>query len=127
MTSQPFAVLHDEADHAVARAAHREAAEELVAKGLGLGHGAARAVVNALGEELDAVLGKAEALLHHGGELTNAAALLSQPLTGARCLNDNLRANRCHANLDACVAVFRKGALEELVELGEENAVSDEL
>ena len=28
--------VHDEADHAVARAAHGEAAEELVAEGLGL-------------------------------------------------------------------------------------------
>ena len=50
------AVLHDEADDAIARTPHRETAEELVTEGLGLRHGATRAVLDALREELDAVL-----------------------------------------------------------------------
>merc|ERR1740138_92249 len=71
------AVLHDEAHHAVASAPHREASEQLVAEGLSLGHRAAGAVLDALREELDAVLRKAVPLLHHRRELADAAALVA--------------------------------------------------
>mmetsp|Transcript_421 Transcript_421/g.993 ORF Transcript_421/g.993 Transcript_421/m.993 type:complete len:202 (+) Transcript_421:20-625(+) len=71
------AVLHDEAQHAVARTAHGEAAEQLVAEGLSLGDGAQTTVGHLLGVELHGALGEAEPLLHQRGQLADAAALLA--------------------------------------------------
>eukprot|EP00443_Scrippsiella_acuminata_P035179 CAMPEP_0115328058 /NCGR_PEP_ID=MMETSP0270-20121206/84473_1 /TAXON_ID=71861 /ORGANISM="Scrippsiella trochoidea, Strain CCMP3099" /LENGTH=49 /DNA_ID= /DNA_START= /DNA_END= /DNA_ORIENTATION= len=42
------------------------------------------AILHALRKELDAVLWKAEALLHDSGELADPAALLTEDLPGAR-------------------------------------------
>ena len=120
-------VLHDEAEDAVARAAHGEASEELVPERLSLGNGAETAVGNLLGVELDGALGEAKTLLDEGGELANAAALLAENVLGAGGADDDLGAHGGHADLDAGVAILGELTDEELVELGEEDAVRDEL
>merc|ERR1719291_884388 len=61
------AVLHNETHDSVASPAHGQAAEEFVAQGFRLRHGAARTVLHTLCEELHTVLGEAIALLHHSG------------------------------------------------------------
>ena len=71
------AALHDEAQHAVAGATNGEASEELVAQGLCLCDCAEAAVGHLLRVQLHAALRKLEALLHHAGELADAAALLA--------------------------------------------------
>merc|ERR1719499_2420745 len=121
------AILHDEAHHAVASAAHGEAAEELVAEGLALSHGAAGAVLHALREELDAVLREAVALLHDRGELADPAALLAQDLAGPRGTDDDLRADGRHAHLDARIAILCERAHQELVQLRVEYTIGHEL
>jgi hypothetical protein len=57
--------------------AHGQATQQLVAQGLSLGHGAQAAVGHLLGVQLHRVWGKLEALLHHAGQLADAAALLA--------------------------------------------------
>merc|ERR1719453_1634988 len=80
----------------------------------------ARMIISVLSGEL-------EALLHEGGELTDAAALLTEHVTGAGGADDNLGLERGHADLDTGVAISRKLTGEELVELGVEDAVGHEL
>lgn len=57
--------------------AHGQAAQQLVAQGLGLGDGAQTAVSDLLGVQLHALRGEVEALLDDGGQLADAAALLA--------------------------------------------------
>merc|ERR1719401_137259 len=99
-------VLHDEADHAIARTAHSEASEQLVAERLGLSHRATRTILDTLCEELNAVLGKTVTLLHHGRELPDAAALLAEDLARARRSDDNLGTDGRHAHLHARITVL---------------------
>mmetsp|Transcript_67951 Transcript_67951/g.109509 ORF Transcript_67951/g.109509 Transcript_67951/m.109509 type:complete len:217 (-) Transcript_67951:74-724(-) len=120
-------ILHDEADNAVGGAANGQAAQELEAQGLALGHGAACAVLHALREELDAVLRETESLLHEGGQFPDATALLSEDLASAGGTDDDLRADRRDSDLDAGVAVLAQCAGQELVQLSIENTISHEL
>lgn len=53
-------------------------------------------------------------LLDDGGELADAAALLAHHVLGAGGADDDLRAQRRVADLDAGVAVLAQLALEEL-------------
>ena len=119
--------LHDEAEDTVARAADGETVEELVAEGLALGDGGETAVLDLGGVEGDGVLGELEALLDEGGELADAAALLTENLLGVRGADDDVGHSGGDADLDAGVALLGQLALEELVELGIEDAVGDEL
>merc|ERR1719401_1081740 len=120
-------VLHDEADHAVARAAHSEASEQLVAERLGLSHRATRTILDTLCEELNAVLGKTVTLLHHGRELPDAAALLAEDLARARRADDDLGTNGCDTHLHTRIAVLGKSPHQELVQLRVEDAIGHEL
>ena len=93
------AVLHDEANDTIARAADREETQKLVAEGLALGHGAGGTVLDTLGEELDGVLGELETLLDHSGELADAATLVTEDILGAGGADDDLSADGSHADL----------------------------
>ena len=121
------AALHDEAEDTVAGAADGEAVKELVAEGLALSDGGQAAVLDLGGVEGDAVLGKLEALLDEGGELADAATLLTENLLGVGCADDDVGDGRGDADLDARVALLGQLALEELVQLGVEDTVGDEL
>jgi hypothetical protein len=121
------AALHDEAEDTVAGAADGEAVEELVAEGLALGDGGETAVLDLGGVEGDGVLGELEALLDEGGELADAATLLAEDLLGVGGADDDVGDGRGDADLDAGVALLSELALEEFVELGVEDTVSDEL
>ena len=58
---------------------------------------------------LDGASLKAEALLHNGGELADAAALLAEDALRARGEDDNLSALGGDADVDARVAVRGRG------------------
>ena len=90
-------VAHDEVEHTVSGAADRETTEQLVLQGLGLSHGAASTVADLFREQLDAVFTEAEALLHQGGQLADAASLFTEHFTSAGGRHDDLRADRSHA------------------------------
>jgi hypothetical protein len=70
--------LHDESQDTVAGSADGQTVEELVAEGLALSDGGQTAVLDLGGIEGDGVLGELEALLDEGGELADAATLLTE-------------------------------------------------
>lgn len=119
--------LHDKSEDTIAGTTDGETVEELVAQGLALGDGGQTAVLDLGGVEGDAVLGELEALLDQGGELADAAALLAENLLGVRRAYDDVGDGGRDADLDARVALLGQLALEELVQLGVEDTVSDEL
>merc|ERR1719424_194691 len=120
------AILHDEADDAIACAAHCQASQELVAQGFGLSHGTGRTVLNTLSEKLHTVLGKVVALLDDSCQLANAAALLSQHLTCTCGADNDLGPDGCHTHLNACITIFCESAHQKLVELSIEDPICDE-
>lgn len=119
--------LHDEAEDTIASTTDGKTVEELVAEGLALGDGGETAVLDLGGVEGDAVLGELEALLDEGGELTDAATLLSENLLGVGGTDDDVGDGRGDADFDARVSLLSQLALEELVQLGVEDSVGDEL
>lgn len=119
--------LHDEAQDTVAGTTDGEAVEELVAEGLALGDGGQTAVLDFGGVEGDAVLGELEALLDEGGELADAAALLTEDLLGVGGADDDVGDGGGDADFDARVSLLGQLALEELVQLGVEDTIGDEL
>lgn len=119
--------LHDKAEDTIAGTADGKAVEELVAEGLALSDGGETAVLDLGGVKGDGVLGELEALLDEGGELADAAALLTENLLGVGGADDDIGDGRGDADLNAGVALLGQLALEELVEFGVENTVSNEL
>lgn len=119
--------LHDEAEDTVAGAADGQAVEQLVAERLALGDGGETTVLDLGGVQRDRVLGELESLLDQGGELANAATLLAEDLLGLGGADDDVRDGGRDADFDAGVTLLGEFALEELVQLGVENTVSDEL
>lgn len=63
--------------HHIHAPANSQTAQQLVAQGLSLGNSAQTAVSDLLSVQLNAVSGEAEPLLHNGGQLADAAALLT--------------------------------------------------
>lgn len=121
------AALHDEAQDTIAGATDGETVEELVAERLALGDGGQTTVLDLGGVERDGVLGELESLLDEGGELADAATLLTENLLGVGGTDDDVGDGRSDADLDAGVTLLGKLALEELVQLGVEDTVSNEL
>mmetsp|Transcript_27188 Transcript_27188/g.48821 ORF Transcript_27188/g.48821 Transcript_27188/m.48821 type:complete len:231 (-) Transcript_27188:20-712(-) len=119
--------LHHEADDAVAGATDLQAAEQLEAQGLSLGHGRQATGVHALNEQGNLALLVLEALLDAGGQLADAAALLAQDFLRLRGADRDLRAARGHLVLDAGEAILSQLALQELVQLSVEHAVAHHL
>lgn len=119
--------LHDEAEDTIASTTDGETVEELVAERLALGDGGETAVLDLGGVQRDRVLGELEALLDQRGQLADAAALLAENLLGLRGADDDVGDGRGDADFDAGVTLLGQLALEELVELGVEDTVSDEL
>jgi len=108
--------LHDEAEHAIACATYGEAAQKLVLQGLGLGLGAQSTVGDALGKDLNSSDGEVESLLHHGGHLANALALLTEDILGTGGLDDDFSAGGGDADLKACISILSQLAGEKLEE-----------
>jgi len=119
--------LHDEAEDTIAGTTDSETVEELVAEGLALGDGGETAVLDLGGVEGDRVLWELEALLDQRCEFANAAALLAEDFLRVGCADDDVGDGRSNADFDAGVSLLSKLALEELVQLGVENTVCDEL
>ena len=80
--------LHDESEDTIAGTADSQTVEELVAQALALSDGGETAVLDLGGVEGDGVLGELEALLDEGGELADAAALLTKDFLGVGGADD---------------------------------------
>lgn len=119
--------LHDEAQDTIAGTADGQTVEQLVAEGLALGDGGQTTVLDLGGVQGDAVLGELEALLDEAGELADAATLLTENLLGVGGADDDVGNGGGDADFDTRVTLLSQLALEELVQLGVEDTVSDEL
>lgn len=119
--------LHDEAEDTIASTSDGETVKKLVSEGLALSDGGETTVLDLGGVEGDGVLGELESLLNERGELANAAALLAENLLGVGGSDDDIGDGGGNADLDAGVALLSELTLEELVELGVEDTVGDEL
>lgn len=119
--------LHDEAEDTIAGTADSQTVKELVAEGLALGDGGQTTVLDLGGVERDAVLRELEALLNQARELADATTLLAENLLGVGGADDDVGDGGGDADFDAGVTLLSQLALEELVQLGVENTVSDEL
>ncbi len=119
--------LHDETEDTVASAADGETVEKLVAEGLALGDSGKTAVLDLGGIEGDGVLWEFETLLDQGGELADAATLLSENLLGVGGADDDVGDGWGDADLDSGVSLLGQLTLEELVQLSVEDTIGDEL
>ena len=119
--------LHDETEDTVACSSDGKTVEELVSEGLALSDGGETTVLNLGGVEGDRVLWELESLLDEGGELTDAATLLSENLLCVGGADDDIGDGWGDANLDTRVTLLGQLALEELVQLGVENTVCYDL
>ena len=119
--------LHDEAEHTVGGTADGKTTEELVAERLALGDGVETTVLHLLGVELERVVGELESLLDEGGELADAATLITENLLGVGGTDDDLGTGVGDTDLTTRVSLLGELTSEELVELGGENTVSDKL
>ena len=119
--------LHDETQHTVARPPDGKTSQQLIPQRLGLGNGRETTVLDALGVELDGVFRERETLLDDSRELADPPALVSENALGAGGADDDLGTGRGDADLDTRVAILGQLAGEELVELGVEDTVGDEL
>lgn len=98
-------LLHDLAEDTIASTTNGDTVEQLEAEGLGLGEGRQATEGNTLGIKLDGAISQAETLLDHRGQLTNAAALLSQDVLGTGGTNDHLSALGRLTNLNSGISV----------------------
>jgi len=119
--------LHDETEHTVAGTTDGQSSGELVTQRLSLGNGAQATGGHLLGVQLDASGLEVETLLHHGGQLTDAAALLAQHLLGLGGHDDDLSARGGHTHLHAGVAILGEFTSQELVQFSLEDAIGNEL
>ena len=120
--------------------------EKLVAERLALSIRRETAVLDLLSVELKGVIGELEALLDERGELADAATLLTEDLLGVGSADDDLKRKRGFiavlafpqgktnlsagvGDTDVAARVTLLGELagEEVVQLGAEDTVSDEL
>lgn len=119
--------LHDEAEDTIASTTNSQTVQQLVAERLALGDGGQTTVLDLGGVEGDAVLGELEALLDQAGELADAATLLAENLLGVGGTDDDVGDGGGNADFDAGVTLLGQLTLEELVQLGVEHTVGDEL
>lgn len=119
--------LHDEPQDTVASPSDGQTVEKLVSEGLALGDGRETTVLDLGGVQRDGVLGELEALLDERGELTDAAALLSENLLCVGGADDDVGDGGSDADLDARVTLLGQLALEELVQLSIEDTVCGRL
>lgn len=119
--------LHDKAKDTIASTTDSKTVEQLVAERLALGDGGQTTVLDLSGVEGDAVLGELEALLDQAGELADAATLLAENLLGVGGADNDVGNGGGNADFDTGVTLLGQLTLEELVQLGVEHTVGDEL
>lgn len=130
----------------IARTANGKTIKKLVAEGLALSDGRETTRLNLGGIEGDRVRREAEAVGDEAGQLlvcqhrcqlnphvsehsylTDSSSLLTENLLGVRSANDDIGDGGGNTHFHAGVTFLSQLALEELVELGVEDTVGDEL
>lgn len=119
--------LHDDAEDSVAGTTNGNSVEQLETQRLSLSKSRETTEGHTLGVELDGAIGERETLLHHGGQLTNTTTLLSQDILGTSGANDHLCALGGLTDLNSSVSIVGELAAQEVVKLGVEETILNEL
>jgi len=119
--------LHDESEDTIACSADGKTVEELVSEGLALGDSGETTVLDLSGVEGDGVLWELESLLDEGGKFADSSTLLSENFLGVCCADDDVGDCGCNSDLNTRVSLLSQLALEELVQLSEEDTIGHEL
>ena len=119
--------VHDVPDHSVAGTTNGHTLEQLEPKRLGLGHGAETARLHTLHKKLHRQLLNVESFLDQRSQLSNSDATLTKNLSSSSGTNDDLHLEVSLSNLNTGVAILSENFAQELIELGLENALLDEL
>jgi len=118
-------LLHHESEYTVGGSSDGKATEKLVSEGLGLGDSAQTSVSNSLDVKVDLALLVAPSLVDDSGEFTDSSGLLAENLAWSSGDDDNFAGLR-FSDDDTGVSILGELSLEELVEFGLEETVSDE-
>lgn len=119
--------LHNVTDNTVSGSSDSKVVEELELKGLTLSNSGETTLLDTLGVDEDGVLLKVETLADEGGQLTDAATVLTKNLLGVGGSDDNLGLGRGKSDLNTRVSLLGELTGEELVKFSVENTVSDDL
>jgi hypothetical protein len=119
--------LHDESEDAIACTSNCKTVEELVSEGFALGDGGETTVLDLGGIEGDGVLWELESLLDEGGEFADSSSLLAENFLCVGGADDNIGDSWGNSDFDTRVSFLSQLALEELVQLGIEDTIGDEL
>jgi hypothetical protein len=101
--------------------------QKLVAQTLTLSNSTQSPLLHPLGIQLDRPITELESLLHKSRQFPDSTALFAKDFLRVGCADDDFGAGRGDTDFAAAVALFGEFTGEELVELGEEDAVRDEL
>lgn len=119
--------LHNDTQNTVAGTTNSNTVQQLETQGLSLGQSRETTEGNALSVQLDGAIREVETLLDDGSQLANAAALLTQNILGTGGTDDDLSALGGLTDLDTSETIVAQLALEEVVQLGVEETILDEL
>jgi hypothetical protein len=123
-TSRGF---HNEANNSITSTANGKSSKELVLETFCLSLSTKTTVHDTLGIKLNGTIIEIESLLNKRGQLTDALSLLSENVLSTGGTYDNVGAVRSGADLNTGVTILSKLTGKELIELGVEASVCDEL
>ena len=119
--------LHHETDHTVASTTNGKTSEQLELERFGLGLSAKSTVVHTFGVQFHSTIGKLETLLDDRGQLTDALSFLSEDVLCACGADDDLGPVGRGADLHSGKAIFGELTGQQLVQLGVEHSIGNEL
>lgn len=119
--------VHNVSDNTVGGSSDGQTVEQLVLDGLALGDGRQTSLLDSLSVDGDGALGESESLLDKRHELSDSSAVLTEHLVGVGGSDNNLGLGGGESDLDTGVSLLGELSGEELVELGVEDTVGDDL
>eukprot|EP01083_Nonionella_stella_P090539 252908_1 len=119
--------LHDETDNSITGTTDGKSSQQLELEGFGLSLGTKSTVLNTLSVKLNGALVEVESLLYNRGQLTDTLSLLSKNILGTGGTYNDVGTMRGGTNLNSGVTILGELGGEELIELGVEASVGDEL
>jgi hypothetical protein len=119
--------LHNEANDSITSTTNGKSSKKLVLETLSLSLSTKTTVHDTLSIKLNGTIIKVESLLNKRGQLTDALSLLSENVLGTGSTYDDVGAVRSGTNLNTGVTILSKLTGKELIELGVEASVCDEL
>jgi len=118
-------LFHDESENTVGGSSDGEASEEFVSEGFGLSDGGETSVSDSFDVKIDLTLFVSPSFVDDGGQFSNSSSFLAEHLGWSGGDDDDF-AGLGFSDDDAGVSILGEFSLEELVEFGFKETVSDE-